>query len=112
MSAYPTGVKHRGLNRAGAEYGDEWDGWTGQEFFTFPTKTELAAELKYYAIKGFNILRLPISWERLQHELNGDLDTSYLNQVKSFIKQANDGGWMVILDLHNYNRYATGAFDA
>jgi endoglucanase len=28
MVAYPTGVRFRGLNRAGAEYGDDWDGWT------------------------------------------------------------------------------------
>jgi hypothetical protein len=88
---YPTGVKYRGLNRAGAEYGDDWDGWTGQEFFAFPTNTELAAELMYYGSKGFNILRLPISWERIQHELYGNLNESYSNQVISFVEQANAG---------------------
>src|SRR5436190_7924878 len=111
MSIYRAGVKYRGLNRAGAEFGDDWDGWSGQEFYTFPTKAKLGAELTYYGSKGFNILRLPISWERLQHELNGDLDKAYKNQVASFVKQANAGGWAVILDLHNYNRYAIGAFD-
>jgi endoglucanase len=112
MGAYPTGVKYRGLNRAGAEYGSDWDGWTGQTFFTFPTKSEFASELRYFGSKGFNILRLPISWERLQHELNGDLDHDYQNHLVSFVKQANAGGWVVIIDLHNYNRYAIGAFDA
>jgi endoglucanase len=112
MGTYPTGVQYRGLNRAGAEYGDDWDGWTGQTFYTFPTPADLAAELTFYASKGFNILRLPISWERLQHDLNGDLDADYAGKVQSFVSQANAGGWVVIIDLHNYNRYATGAFDA
>jgi endoglucanase len=61
MVAYPTGVGFRGLNRAAAEYGDDWDGWTGQTFYTFPTATELA----FYDDRGFNALRFPISWERL-----------------------------------------------
>src|SRR5277367_1508565 len=74
MIPYPTGVRFRGLNRAGAEYGDDWDGWTGQTFYTFPTATELASELAFYDDRGFNALRFPISWERLQNELNGPLD--------------------------------------
>ena len=61
MSTYRTGVKYRGLNRAGAEYGNDWDGWSGQEFYTFPTKAQLETELTYYGSKGFNVLRLPIS---------------------------------------------------
>src|ERR1041385_3770396 len=112
MALYPTGVKYRGLNRAGAEYGDEWDGWNGQTFYDVPPKRTLAAELNHYAVKGFNTLRLPISWERLQHNLNGPLDAGYQKQITSFVTQANSDGWTVIIDLHNYNRYATGAFDA
>ena len=112
MGAYPTGVSYRGFNRAGAEYGDDWDGWTGQTFYTFPTATELDSELAFYDDRGFNAIRLPISWERLQHSLNGPLDTVYADQVLAFANQANAAGWLVIIDLHNYNRYATGAFDA
>jgi len=112
MVAYPTGVRFRGLNRAGAEYGDDWDGWTGQTFYTFPTATELDSELAFYDDRGFNALRFPISWERLQHELNGPLDPVYINQVLAFVNQANAAGWLIIIDLHNYNRYAAGAFNA
>ena len=112
MGAYPTGVKYRGVNRAGAEYGDDWDGWTGQTYYTFPTKTELASELTFYGDRGFNTMRLPISWERLQHRLNGRLDAAYKRRVRSFTNQANAAGWVVIIDLHNYNRYATGAFNS
>jgi endoglucanase len=110
-TSYPTGVQYRGLNRSWAEWGDEWDGWSGETVYGFPTPADLAAELTFYASKGFNILRLPISWERVQHDLKGDLDADYAGQVTSFVSQANAGGWVVIIDLHNYNRYATGAFD-
>ena len=112
MTPYPSGVSYRGTNRAGAEYGDDWDGWTGQTYYTFPTPADLATELQFYADQGFNILRLPISWERLQHELSGGLDPSYSDQVMGFVDQANARGFGVIIDLHNYNRYATGCFDA
>ena len=112
MIAYPTGVSFRGLNRAGAEYGDDWDGWTGQTFYSCPTATELASELAFYDDRGLNVLRFPISWERLQHELNGPLDPVYTNRVQAFVTQATAAGWLIIIDLHNYNRYAVGAFDA
>jgi endoglucanase len=112
VSAYPDGVSYRGVNRAGAEYGDDWDGWTEQTFYTFPTTADLDAELAFYGAKGFNAIRLPISWERLQPSLNGPLDAVYANQVLAFADQASAAGWLVIVDLHNYNRYAVGAFDA
>jgi endoglucanase len=111
MTPYPTGVSYRGINRAGAEYGDEWDGWTGQTYYTLAAPTDLATELEFYANSGFNMLRLPISWERLQHDLYGDLDPTYSNQVMALVDQAAARGFGVIIDLHNYNRYATGAFD-
>ena len=94
MTPYPTGVRYRGLNRAGAEYGNEWDGWTGQTFYTFPTTAELDSELALYGGKGFNAIRLPISWERLQHSLNDPLDTGYTNHILAFANQANAAGWL------------------
>ena len=83
MGAYPNGVSYRGINRAGAEYGDDWDGWTGQTFYTFPTEAELDSELAFYGNKGFNTIRLPISWERLQQSLSGPLEvlTGTLNSA-------------------------------
>jgi endoglucanase len=112
MSTYPTGVGLRGLNRAGAEFGDDWDGWNGQTFYTVPNEAQLMAELGFYADKGFNALRLPVSWERLQHQLTGSLDPDYQQQVMAVVERATAAGWTIVVDLHNYNRYATGAFDA
>lgn len=111
MGAYPTGVPYRGINRAGGEYLDEWDGWTGQLYYDIPDQARLSAELAFLAGRGFNTIRLPISWERLQHDLGGPLDPAYTAQVTGFIDQATAGGWLVVVDLHTYNRYATGAFD-
>src|ERR1051326_6411706 len=111
MTPYPTGISYRGINRAGAEYGDDWDGWTGQTYYTLAAPADLATELEFYANSGFNMLRLPISWERLQHDLYGDLDSTYSNELMALVDQAAARGFGVIIDLHNYNRYATGAFD-
>ncbi|QSQ17674.1 glycoside hydrolase family 5 protein [Myxococcus landrumensis] len=108
---YPTGVAYRGINRAGMEYGNDWDGWTGQTYYEMPASPQIAAELAYYKAKGFNLIRLPISWERLQHTLLGPLDTAYSNGMMNYINLATAQGFTLVLDLHNYNRYATGAFD-
>jgi endoglucanase len=116
MGIYTSGVAYRGINRAGGEFGDFWtdevNGWNGQTFYTIPTAAELGPELTYYADTGFNVIRFPISWERLQHELKGSLDPTYRQQVETFVATATAAGFLVVVDLHNYNRYATDAFDA
>ncbi|MEI8255658.1 MAG: cellulase family glycosylhydrolase, partial [Deltaproteobacteria bacterium] len=109
---YPTGVSLRGINRAGMEYGDDWDGWTGQTYYEIPSVTQTSNELAYYRARGFNVLRLPISWERLQHTLNGPLDPAYSAGMMAYINTATGQGFRIVLDLHNYNRYAVGAHNA
>ena len=80
-SGLATGAQFRGINRAGAEYGEEWsptcDGWNGQSYFEWPTPTIRTNELNHFASKGMNVVRLPIAWERLQHTLGGPLDPTY-----------------------------------
>lgn len=105
---YTTGVKYRGINIAGAEYGNAWEGWTGQTFFTWRSSTALTNEMNYFGEKGFNCFRLPISWERLQHDLNGSFNSTYQTNLINYVNQATAQNWAVIVDLHNYNRYATG----
>lgn len=102
----------RGINVAGAEYGDDWDGWTGQIYFTWRSSSALASEITYFGGKGFNCFRLPISWERLQNTLFGNLNSTYQTNLINYVNQATSAGFSVIVDLHNYNRYATGAFDS
>lgn len=109
---YTSGVKYRGINIAGAEYGNDWDGWTGQTFFTWRTPTARANERTYFGNKGFNCVRLPISWERLQHNLLGAFNTTYQNNLTTYVNEYTAANWAVVVDLHNYNRYATGTHSA
>lgn len=112
MAKYPSGVSYRGINRIGGEFLDEWDGWKDQLYYDIPDTARLTGELNYFADIGFNTIRFPISWERLQHTLQQPLDAPYTKQVTAFVEQATATGWLVTVDLHNYNRYATGAFDS
>ncbi len=55
----------------------------------------------------------------MQHTLLGPLDDTpvdgipgYAEQVTTYVTQATAAGFLVIVDLHNYNRYAINAFDA
>jgi endoglucanase len=111
MGPYPTGVAYRGINLSGAEYGEAWDdkfdGWNGGTYYRVPDPNELT----YHAAQGFNAVRLPIAWERLQHDLKGPFDADYLGKIVHFVTDATAGGWLVVVDLHNYGRYATGAYD-
>src|SRR5205823_1295982 len=124
MGTYPDGVKYRGINRSGAEDPVEWSGWKSgrqtSDWYEVPAGLRLTQELNYYASKGFNAIRFPISWERVQHTVQGPLDDTprpdgtpgYAQQVTTYVTQATAAGFLVIVDLHNYNRYAADAFDA
>ncbi|HTM76186.1 MAG TPA: hypothetical protein VL133_00950 [Devosia sp.] len=58
-----------GINLSGAEYEVTGNGATDTHF-VFPTQ----AQIDYYGAKGFSQIRLPLSWERLQPTLNGELN--------------------------------------
>lgn len=107
-----TGPQLRGINRAGAEYGVTWDGWNGQTYLDWPSAAIRINELNQFASKGMNVVRLPIAWERLQHTLNGPLEPDYRCDLENYVAAATAAGFSVVIDLHNYGRYATGAHDA
>ncbi|GBR03784.1 glycoside hydrolase family 5 protein [Acetobacter oeni] len=69
--------------------------------YVFPRQQEL----DYYKAKGMKLYRLPLSWERLQPELSGELDQAYLGHVKDFVAAAKAAGGMTIIDIHNYGKY-------
>jgi len=76
-------------------------GTLGKEY-SYPTP----AEVDYYVGKGMNAIRLPFAWERLQRSLLGDLNAVDLNAIRDFVSYATGKGAYVILDPHNYARYA------
>ena len=61
--------------------------------------------IAYFAAKGMNIIRVPVLWERLQHQLGGDLDSAEMGRLDAVINYAASKGMRVILDVHNYAAY-------
>jgi endoglucanase len=109
----------RGVNLAGAEFGvassptggswgpDPRRARPGREY-AFPTMTDL----DYNASKGMNLVRIPVSWERLQPELSGPLDGEYFGGLRRVVDGAKKRGLSVIIDLHSYGRYRTAGSNA
>ncbi|WP_067145360.1 cellulase family glycosylhydrolase [Pseudotamlana agarivorans] len=89
-----------GINLAGADFGSNMPG-TYNVDYTYPTESEL----DYYKTKGLKLVRLPFKWERIQHTLNGNLNTDELSRIQTFLQAAAASDMQVILDLHNYCRY-------
>ena len=100
LHAEPLDLCFRGVNLSGAEYG-EADGVEGVNF-TYPS----AATVSYFAAKGFDTVRLPFKWERLQPALGGPLDRVELDRLKTSVAGLRAKGLSVILDPHNFGYYS------
>jgi endoglucanase len=87
-----------GLNVAGAEFGKA-PGRYGHTYI-YPAEDALAR----YAGLGFNVIRLPFLWERIQTVPFGELNGPELGRLKTTIAAAARHGLDVILDVHNYAR--------
>ncbi len=91
----------RGVNLAGAEFGESHlPGQYGVDY-TFPT----VQEVDYFHAKGMTTIRLGFRWERLQQTLGGPLDATYLAGLDTVVNHAAGLGMTVILNPHNYARY-------
>jgi aryl-phospho-beta-D-glucosidase BglC (GH1 family) len=96
-----------GLNIAGGEFGG-LGGKHGKQYH-YPTYSEL----QFYKDKGVDLIRLPFTWERVQHALGGPLDTSGdLALLKQVLVDAAKLGLDVIIDNHNYGRFKGVALGA
>lgn len=91
----------RGINLSGAEYNMETTPAVYGKDYIYPPQQEL----DYYAGKGFTVVRLPYSWERLQHPLFSELDSSELGRMKMFVAAAQARNMRVIISPHNWGRY-------
>ncbi len=101
MTPVSFGQYSRGVNLAGAEFGENnLPGTLGHDY-TFNSETTY----RYFGAKNLNLIRLMLRWERLQPSLRGPLDVNYLGGVKNNIAWAKAHGDKVILDIHNYGRY-------
>lgn len=88
-----------GINLAGAEFG-EGRGTYGKDYI-YPSAETIA----YFAGKGFNAVRLPFKWERLQPRLNRGFDKAERIRLAETVKALRAAGMTVILDPHNYAYY-------
>lgn len=89
----------RGVNLAGPEFG----GVPGKINFTYTYNNE--ESFKYFGERGFNVIRVPIRWERMQPKLKGPLDAENLKALKQNVAWAKKYKSTVIIDIHNYCRY-------
>ncbi len=91
----------RGVSAAGGDFGTA-PGVYGTDY-TYPTK----AEIDYYADRGFNAVRIPFRWERVQKKLYGDLDvvgdgSGDFEHVREVVGWTTARGMIAILDAHDY----------
>ena len=87
-----------GVNLAGGEFG-KLPGTYGSDY-TYPTP----ADIDYYSQLGFNLIRVPFRWERLQPKLGAPFVAEDLALLTAVVEYAADKGIFVVLDTHNYAR--------
>lgn len=85
-----------GVNLAGAEFGTVFPGEHGTNFMYPGPK-----DVDYYRSFGFNVLRLPFRWDRLQPDLFAEFETAEWQRFERLIKLTLDAGFYIILDPHN-----------
>ncbi|MEE7558868.1 glycoside hydrolase family 5 protein, partial [Xanthomonas sp. Kuri4-2] len=101
QAAEPGGLKYLGVNLSGAEFNSGKKPGKLYKDYTYPA----ASDFGYFAGKGMNTIRLPFLWERLQPQLNGELDPEQLGLIKKSLQAAKANRQFLILDLHNYAKY-------
>jgi len=87
-----------GVNLAGAEFGTVPGTYAAD--YMYPTLAEVA----YFAALGFNCVRLPFRWERLQPDLYGNFDAAERERLASLVDGIARRGLVTIIDPHNYAR--------
>ncbi len=92
-----------GVNLAGGEFG-QLPGTYGTEYI-YPAP----ADIDYYATLGFNLIRVPFRWERLQPTLGAPFASSDHAGLAAAVDYAVARGLHVILDTHNYARRRVAA---
>lgn len=101
-SAADNSLRYEGVNLPEAAFGAESiPGKYGQDY-AYPRPSTL----DYFAGRGMNTIRLPVLWERLQHQLFGPLDNDEMARIDAVVAHARSKSMWVILDVHNYAQYS------
>ena len=98
----PNGATHLGTDS---------ERWADVSFIGRPFPLEEADEhLGRIAHWGFNVLRLLVTWEAIEHRGPGQYDEAYLDYVRAVVKKAREHGLMVFIDPHQdvWSRWTGG----
>ncbi len=90
-----------GVNLSGAEWGDQALPGQPGTHYTFHSERSY----QYWASKGLGLIRLAFRWERLQPELHGPLDATYLALLRRSARWAEASAVKLIIQPHNFGRY-------
>lgn len=101
LGAAPRSQQLHGVNFAGAEFGG--GKLPGRPFFDYVYPSE--AQLDWAAAMHFNVIRLPVLWERLQPALDRPLDAAELALVQTTVAAAAKRHIATVIDVHNYGYY-------
>jgi hypothetical protein len=91
-----------GVNLSGFEYSGPVPGVEGRDYFR-PTDQNC----RDIATQRFQLVRLPVLWERLQPSTFSPFDAVYKNQIDTAVSAIAAAGLQAIIDVHNFGRYAT-----
>jgi len=92
------GLAFAGVNLAGGEFGKVPGTYATDYIYPAP------ANIDYFVQLGFNLIRVPFLWERLQPTLGSPLAGADLARLTSVVDYAAAKGLHIVLDTHNYAR--------
>jgi endoglucanase len=96
------GIFSRGISLASGEFNlDKIPGVYARDYIYPPPE-----EVDYYKTRGFDLVRLPFLWGRVQPKLFGELDATELGRIQHFTAIAHERCVRVILSPHNFGRYS------
>ncbi len=83
--ARPVTPELTGVNISGAQLNYSVDR-PGRVFFDYIYPSE--RELDYFRKKGANVIRVPVQWERLQHDIGGPINPNELKRLQAVVDHA------------------------
>ncbi|MFC5908737.1 glycoside hydrolase family 5 protein [Streptacidiphilus monticola] len=100
----------RGVDAATGSFGTAAPGYDAGHPGVFPHAYgyENEDDYSYLADQGVSLVRLSVSWERLQPVPFHALDATEVQRVRDSVYAAQRHGLLVLLDLHGYGDFAAG----
>nr|AWM99287.1 glycoside hydrolase family 5 [Rhizophlyctis rosea] len=93
-------LQYSGVNESGYEWGTALPGTYAKDYIDPSTST-----ISYWRSAGANTFRYAFAWERAQPTLGGNLDSTYIGRISTWVQSATSAGAYTIIDPHNYARY-------